>query len=168
MRLLESQQMRWNIRRETLWHWLFLAAVFFKWIDGSFEFLGGVVLFLFTNNTLVHWVKFLFVHELAQKPTDPVIEYILNFIHVSENTQLFAGVYLAAHGVVKVFLAMGLFFKKLWVYPLAEIILAMFISYQLFRFAHTLSVLLLFLTILDGGVILLIYKEYKRIRRMKL
>jgi uncharacterized membrane protein len=156
--------LRWKIKRAKLWHWLFLAAVFFKWIDGSFEFLGGLILFLFTNNTLVHWVKFLFVHELEQKPTDPIIEYILNFIHVSENTQLFAGAYLTAHGIVKVFLAMGLFFRKLWVYPLAIIILFLFIGYQLYRFVHTYSILLLFLTILDSAVIFLIYKEYKRIK----
>jgi len=147
-----------------LLHWLFLGAVFFKWVDGSFELLGGLILFFFTNDTLVHSVKSLFVHELAEKPTDPIIEYVLNFIHVSENTQLFAGAYLTAHGIVKVFLAMGLFFRRLWVYPLAIVILLVFITYQLYRFAHTYSILLLFLTILDSVVIFLIYKEYRRIK----
>ena len=160
--------MRWKIRKEKLWHWLFLAAVFFKGLDGTLELLGGLVLLFLSNTFLMNHVEFLFHHEFAEKPTDPIIQYLLNVIHISENTQLFAGAYLLGHGIVKVTIAGGLLLKKIWVFPVAEIILIVFITYQIYRFTHTNSPLLLFLTILDTAVIFLIYKEYKRIKRMKL
>ena len=155
-------------KKKKLWHWLFLIAVIFKGLDGTLEFLGAIVLLFLSNKYLMGIVDFLFRHELTEKPTDPIILYLLNLIHVSENTQLFAGVYLLGHGIVKVALAAGLFFKKLWVYPVAEIILFIFISFQLYRFFYTYSFLLLFLTILDTAVIFLIYKEYRRLKTLRL
>jgi uncharacterized membrane protein len=156
------------MKKEKLWHTLFLVGIFFKGLDGVLESLGGLVLLFFSNTLLIKYINFLLNGELSEKPPDPIINYLLNLSHVSENTQLFAGAYLVGHGIIKMAVVAGLYFKKLWVYPLAEVVLILFIAYQSYRFTHTFSIVLLFLSVVDAAVILLIYKEYKRLKSQRL
>ena len=156
------------MKKEKLWHTLFLVGIFFKGLDGVLESLGGLVLLFFNNTLLIKYINFLLNGELSEKPPDPIINYLLNLSHVSENTQLFAGAYLVGHGIIKMAVVAGLYFKKLWVYPLAEVVLILFIAYQSYRFTHTFSIVLLFLSVVDAAVILLIYKEYKRLKSQRL
>ncbi|MEJ2702886.1 MAG: DUF2127 domain-containing protein [Sedimentisphaerales bacterium] len=155
------------MKKEKLWHVLFLVGIFFKGLDGVLESLGGLVLLFLNHTSLMKYVNdvtFLFHEELTERPPDAIFQYLLNVAHVSENTQLFAGIYLVGHGAIKMAIVAGLYFKRLWVYPLAEGVLGLFIVYQLYRFTHTYSILLLFLSVVDAAVILLIYKEYKRLK----
>jgi uncharacterized membrane protein len=152
------------MKRGKLWHWLFLVAIFFKGLDGLLEVSGGLILLFLSHTSLIRYVNFLFSQELSERPSDPVIQYLFSLTHISENTQLFAGIYMLGHGLVKVGIVTGLYFRKLWVYPLAEVILIAFIVYQSWRFAHTHSPLLLFLTLVDAVIIFLIYKEYIRLK----
>jgi uncharacterized membrane protein len=156
------------MKKEKLWHTLFLVGIFFKGLDGVLESLGGLVLLFFSNTLLIKYINFLLNGELSEKPPDPIINYLLNLSHVSENTQLFAGAYLVGHGIIKMAVVAGLYFKKLWVYPLAEVVLILFIAYQSYRFTHTFSIVLLFLSVVDAAVILLICKEYKRLKSQRL
>ena len=122
------------MKKEKLWHTLFLVGIFFKGLDGVLESLGGLVLLFFNNTLLIKYINFLLNGELSEKPPDPIINYLLNLSHVSENTQLFAGAYLVGHGIIKMAVVAGLYFKKLWVYPLAEVVLILFIAYQSYIF----------------------------------
>jgi uncharacterized membrane protein len=83
----------------------------------------------------------------------------------SISTQYFTAFYLFSHGVVKLFLIAGLLRERLWYYPLAMIVFAFFIMYQLYRFSFTHSVWLFVITILDMVVIWLTWREYKYLRR---
>jgi uncharacterized membrane protein len=152
------------MKKEKLWHWLFLVAIFFKGLDGVLELLAGLVLLFLSHTSLIKYVNFLFSEELSETPPDLLVHYLFNFSYLSENTQLFAGAYLVGHGIIKITIVAGLYFKKLWVYPLAEVVLILFIAYQSYRFSYTYSVLLFFLTVVDAIIILLIYKEYKRLK----
>ena len=77
----------------------------------------------------------------------------------------FTAYYLASHGIVKLFVIIGLWRKKLWYYPTAIVVFASFIVYQLYRFNFTHSIWLLVLTVLDVVVIWLTWHEYKYIKR---
>ena len=65
------------------------------------------------------------------------------------------------HGVLKVFLAVSLWRERLWAFPFALVILTTFVAYQLHRFGHTHSMVLLGLTVLDLVVMTLIWREYR-------
>ena len=156
------------MKKEKFWHLLFLAAVFFKGLDGILELCGGILLLFLSNTSLIKYVNFIFNHLLTGKETDPVFMYLSNYTHVSHNTQLFAGAYLLGHGIIKIIIVIGLLLRKLMIYPVAVLILICFILYQLYRFAHTHSILLFFLTMLDIVLIFLIYEEYKRLKRINL
>lgn len=65
---------------------------------------------------------------------------------------------------MKLALVIGLLREKLWAYPASLIALALFIAYQLYRYAFTNSVGLLALTVFDLFVMLLVWHEYRLIR----
>ncbi len=79
----------------------------------------------------------------------------------SVETKHFASGYLIGHGVLKIFLAVSLFRERLWAFPLALFVLAVFVAYQLHRFGRTHSMVLLALTLLDLVVMALIWREFR-------
>ena len=73
----------------------------------------------------------------------------------------FASAYLIGHGVLKIFLAVTLLRERLWAFPTALSVLAIFVAYQLHRFVRTHSIVLLALTVVDLVVMVLIWREYR-------
>ena len=79
---------------------------------------------------------------------------------------MFAAVYLLGHGVIKLWLIIGLLREKLWYYPTALVVFGLFIVYQLYRYSFTHSIWLLLITIVDLVVIGLTWHEYRYLRRV--
>ncbi len=82
-------------------------------------------------------------------------------------TQRFLALYLLGHGVVKLWLIVGLLRERLWYYPVALVVFALFIVYQLYRFSFTHSVWLLLISVVDVVVIGLTWHEYRYLHRSK-
>src|SRR5258707_15551921 len=61
---------------------------------------------------------------------------------------------------VKLVLVVALLRNKLWAYPLMIVTLAVFVCYQIYRFALSHSVLMILLTLFDVVVIFLTWLEY--------
>src|SRR6266540_2330035 len=90
-------------------HRLFDFGVVIKGIDGALELAGGVLLVVVKPLTLNAMIVFLTAHEISEDPADLVANLLRNSVrHLSMNTTLFAGVYLLAHGLVKLFLVVAL------------------------------------------------------------
>ena len=143
-------------------HRLFQAAVVVKGIDGILEFIGGVLLLFVSPSTLNRLIVALTQHELAEEPDDWLVVTLRHLAETfSVETRHFASAYLIGHGVLKVFLAVSLLRERLWAFPLALSVLTIFVAYQLHRFGHTRSKVLLALTALDVVVMVLIWREYR-------
>ena len=144
---------------------LFLIALFFKGIDGILEIIGGFLIFLIDPVLLNKIFILLTQHELSEDPNDFIANYIVQISHsYSVNTQHFAIFYLFSHGFIKVWLVISLFKERLWAYPAAILFLSIFSGYQLYRYNITHSIFLLLLTIFDLFIILLTWKEYKKVK----
>ena len=143
-------------------HRLFQLAVVVKGIDGVLELLGGVLLLLVGPAALHRLVVVLARHELADDPDDWVV---MTLRHLAESfsveTRHFASAYLIGHGILKIFLAVTLLRERLWAFPTALSVLAIFVAYQLHRFVRTHSIVLLALTVVDLVVMVLIWREYR-------
>ncbi len=150
---------------KNLQHKAFEWGIFLKGIDGLLEVVGGIILFFLDPATLNRLILGLTQHELSQDPHDFVAAHLLNFAHnFSVDAQIFGAIYLLSHGFVKMFLVDSLWRKRLWSYPAAIIIFAVFAIYQIYRYTFTHSILLLALTVLDAAVIWLTWEEYERIK----
>lgn len=144
---------------------MFLIGVFLKGLDGVLETLGGLIFLFLKHGALEKFARIVFKGELAEEPHDIIANYLINLAaHTSRDTEFFAAIFLLVHGTIKISIITGLYWRKLWIYPLAEIILSLFVLYQLYRFSHTSSVLLIFISIVDIFIIFLIRTEHKRLK----
>ena len=145
-------------------HRLFLLSVWSKGIAGLVETIGGLLLLFIPRTGLNALVIFLTAPELAEDPTDHVATFLQRIVReLAADTKLFASGYLIIHGVIKVFLVIGLLSRRLWSYSVSLWFLAAFIVYQMYRFLFTHSLWLVGLTVLDLVVAFLIWREYEEV-----
>ena len=140
----------------------FRAGITMKGVDGLLEAVGGVLLWFLKPSEMSATLQALCQHELSRDPHDFIAAH---FLHVSErlahSDPLFASMYLILHGTVKVAIAVALWLNDLWAYPLAIGVFSAFSVYQIYRYTHTHSILLLLLTVFDVAIVWLTWAEYR-------
>jgi uncharacterized membrane protein len=146
----------------TSWsHRLFRWGVILKGIDGLLEVGGGVLLFLLGPHGVSGVVAFLTQHELAEDPEDLVAGFLVRYTsHLGLATLHFTAVYLLAHGITKVGLAVGLLQERRGVFPVALAFLGLFLAYQVYRMLVGPSPALAVLIVVDAAILALIWREY--------
>jgi len=150
-------------------HKLFNFSILLKGLDGILEILGGLVLFFVSSDNLIGVIKLLFHTELIEDSKDVVINYLISlFQNLSLNAQLFASIYLLIHGLIKIWLISSLLKKRVWAYPVSQIVLGIFVIYQIYRYTYTHSLFLVLLTLFDVLVISLIGFEWREFKKKKL
>ena len=147
-------------------HLAFEAALAFKALFAVSESAAGIGAFVVKPGRLLDLASALTRKELLEDPRDLVANYVLHAAqHLSAGTQHFMGAYLLGHGAVKLALIAALLARKLWAYPLAIAVFALFIAYQLYRYGITHAPALLALTVVDLAVIALTWHEYRYLKR---
>lgn len=156
---------RWNIEERYI-HLAFRISLWLKGLIALTEIFGGIAAFFLTHALLVQAADLVTQGELREDPHDLVANYLIHFVrNLSLGTQHFFGFYLVGHGIIKLWLIIGLLRSRLWYYPTALIIFGLFIVYQLNRFVLTHSVWLLIVTAVDLAVIGLTWHEYRYLRQ---
>ena len=101
--------------------------------------------------------------EILEDPNDFIANYLIKTAnYFASGSHIFAVVYLIFHGLVNISLAIALLKDKIWAFPWATAGFGFFIIYQVFRYFHTYSLLLLFLTVFDILIVLIIFLEYNK------
>jgi len=119
--------MRKSHSPQSVLHYLFELGISLKFLNGLLEMVGGIFLFLSTPESLSRLAAKLLTNELLEDPKDLVANTLLHAAQqLSVNAQIFASVYLLIRGIVKVGLVIALWKRKLWAYPLAGVVLALF------------------------------------------
>ncbi|MER9171308.1 DUF2127 domain-containing protein [Mesorhizobium australicum] len=147
-------------------HQVFEIGVWLKGAHAFIECVGGVLLYLVTTATIASWVNALTQDELTEDPKDFIAGYLSQVAsHFSVASKEFYAFYLLSHGLIKLFLVIGLLRGKLWSYPASLLALGAFMIYQVYRYSYTHSAGLLVLTVFDAVVTVLIWHEWKIIRQ---
>jgi len=147
-------------------HQIFEVSILLKGAHALIECMSGLALALVGTSTIVALVQTFTQEELIEDPHDFVATHLLTLAQsFSVSSKNFYAFYLLSHGIVKAFLVMGLLKKKLWSYPASLIVLGLFIIYQLYRFFSTSSLGLIVLTVFDLMIMVLIWHEYRLVRR---
>ena len=155
-----------NARRARLRELFFRVSVSLKGLDALLEIVGGIALLAVSPRFILRTLAFLTQDELAEDPRDRIANLLLGAAqHLSVSTEHFAAFYLLTHGITKIFLVGALLNDKRWAYPLAIVVFAAFIVYQLYRFTLTRGVGLIMLSLFDLLVIWLVWLEYRAARR---
>ncbi|MEP6595326.1 MAG: DUF2127 domain-containing protein [Ginsengibacter sp.] len=144
----------------------FKISVIIKSIQGILELAAGIILWFVSNASLIRLIKKYTREELIENPHDFISQSLLQIgQHLSVNGKSFAVFYLISHGVIKLFLIIGLIKKKLWAYHAFIMILGVFVLYQVYRYTITYSNLLLIFTLFDILLCWLAWKESMIIKR---
>jgi uncharacterized membrane protein len=145
---------------------LFIVTLWAKAAFAAIDVLAGIATWFVSREILLRLVVALTHGELAEDRRDVVANYLLHAAqHLSIGAKTFGAIYLLAHGVIKLWLVIGLLRERLWYYPVAIGVFLAFIGYQMYRYALASSLLLLGLTVLDVVVIALTWHEWRYLRR---
>ena len=147
-------------------HLVFELSLYIKGALALLEIVGGILAYFVTKQFVVTAATIVTQGELAEDPHDLIATYLLHTAQgFSVSVQHFTAAYLLGHGTVKLWLIVGLLRQRLWYYPVAVVVFALFVAYQLYRYAFTHAVSLILLTLLDIVVIWLTWHEYAYLRR---
>ncbi|HUR42763.1 MAG TPA: DUF2127 domain-containing protein [Aestuariivirga sp.] len=152
-----------------LLHGLFGLVVILKGLNGLAEIVCGIALFLLRAGTILAWVDWLTRAELIQNPNDALAFSLHRWaVGFSHDAQVFAGLYLLVHGVVKVFLASLLLTeKKIWAFPLALALFSSLVAFAIYRLSLHWSWALAAFVALDLLTIWLIAREWRALNRLE-
>lgn len=143
----------------------FEIGLILKGINGLLEIVGGLLLLFLNPNRMDKLIVLLTQNELSKDPNDKVANALISLGHSLSITSNHFGIYyLMTHGLIKCILIFLLWRKKIWAYPLTMIVLAIFITYQLYRYTISPSAFLIALSVFDGIMVVLIFIEYRKIR----
>lgn len=146
-------------------HRWFKFGVMLKGIDGALELAGGLALHLTSPVALRGLVGWMTRGELQEDPTDYVANHLVRFTHhLSPGTKQFASAYLVTYGLAKLALVYGLLRNRRWAYPVALTVLGLFLCCQASRFVSDHSPGLGLVSMVDLIILLLIWREYRRVR----
>ena len=149
-------------RTQRAWHDLFLVSVWIKGIVGLLQLVGGALLLVVSQDQLIRLAMRFTQPELIEDPHDWIGLFLRHSAEqFGHGTQLFASIYLAVHGLIKVLLVAGLLRRKMWSYPTSMWVLGGFVAYQCYRYTQTHSAWLIALTLLDIVVIVLVWHEWR-------
>jgi uncharacterized membrane protein len=144
---------------------LFRIALLVKAVDGAAELVGALVLLTVPGAALASLVNDIVARDLLGPPDGSLARHFeAGTAEFVSGSRTFAVVYLALHGVVKLALVVALLRRWQPAYPVAALVLGVFVAYELYRATRTGSVLLPFLAALDLAIIWLIVQEYRRMR----
>jgi uncharacterized membrane protein len=129
------------------------------------ETAAGIFAYFVSRQYLLDLVLAMTRMELSEDPRDLVANYLLHAAqNLSVSSQYFTALYLLSHGIIKLWLIIGLWRRKQGYYPVAIVVFGLFIVYQVYRYSFTHSLTLLFITALDAIVIGLTWLEYRHLR----
>lgn len=128
------------------------------------ETIGGIFFLIVKPEQINRWVDSLTRGELSQDRHDFIANHILKAAHqLTGGALIFAGLYLLAHGIVKLVLVIEVIRDHLWAYIALIVVTVLFAIYQIYRIALVkFSISLVLLTIIDLVIIYLTQKEYRR------
>ncbi|SAL88130.1 hypothetical protein AWB74_08417 [Caballeronia arvi] len=128
-------------------HLFFILSLWCKAILAIPEVVAGVITLVASRRSLLAFVVWVTEDEFAVDPHDLFAGFLLHTVqHLSVGTQEFAAIYLLGHGVIKLWLIVGLLRRRLWYFPIAITVFSLFVAYQLYRYTFTHSLWLLPIT----------------------
>jgi uncharacterized membrane protein len=145
---------------------LFRIAMVVKGIDGLIELIGGITLLLVSQAEVQKVIAAVVTRDLLGPPNGSLARhFVAGTAEFASGDRTFAVLYLLLHGVLKVALVIALLRHWLPAYPVAIVVLGLFVVYELYRATQTGSVLLPVLAVVDIAVIVLVVREYRALHR---
>jgi uncharacterized membrane protein len=144
---------------------LFRLALLLKGLDGAAELVAALVLVAVPGATIHRLVADVLARDLLGSAHGALAQHVATVTDAfATGDRTFAVVYLALHGVVKLALVGALTARWLPAYPVAAAVLTAFVAYEVWRAVITGSLVLPVLAVLDVAIVVVVVREYRRLR----
>lgn len=145
---------------------VFEGGLLIKGLSGVFEFLGGLLFFIFSPDQIHRFAIFLTHWELFESPKSEISHLLINSTsNFTNSSRIFLIFYLWIHAVIKLIAVIGILKNQLWAYPFSLVTLSGLVVYQLYTiFFEKPSLGMIALTIFDIFIIWMINVEYKKFK----
>lgn len=137
-----------------------------KAVFACFEIAAGLGLRLLPHQRIEDVTGWLVRHQLVEGHSAPLYARLAAALsRFSADSQHFYAFYLATHGGIKLAIVILLMRRIAFAYPLGIAVFSLFILTQMHRWTQTHAPVLLALSLLDGVVIWLTWREWHAARR---
>ena len=161
--------MKKSLNKDNIINIGFYGGLIFKSVNALIEVIGGFIMIVLNHEWLNRLIKLIALPELIEDPRDIVMNYFITMGQTfSISTQHSVAAYMLLHGTTKLVVIWLLLKKKLWAYPFAVVVFALFIVYEMYSYIHSLSVLMLMMVIIDIAIVFMIILEYKHLKMSKI
>ncbi|RBY79839.1 DUF2127 domain-containing protein [Geodermatophilus sp. TF02-6] len=144
---------------------LLRAALFLKGLDGSVELLAGVALAVAGPRAVGGLTRRVVEHHLLGSPRGALAErFAASGAALTGGDRTLVVLYLVLHGLVKLGLVVALLRQLRAAYPVAVAVLAMLVAFEVDGAVRRGSALLWVAAALDLAIIVLVVREYRRLR----
>lgn len=146
---------------------LFRIAVLLKGLDGASQLVTGIALMFIPARAITHLVQLAVTRDLFGNHAGWLATHLQAAVQnfTGGSTHTFVIVYLLVHAVIKLGLVVALLRKIAPAYPIAGVALGLFVVFEVLRAIRTHSVILPIFAALDVLIILLVAREYIKLRR---
>jgi uncharacterized membrane protein len=111
-------------------------------------------------------MRIVVIPELREDPDDRIMNYFYTLGHtLSIDSQHSVAVYMMLHGAIKLIFICLLFKKILWAFPVSIAVFGLLLIYEIYKFIHFHSFLLLILIAIDIAFVGVIVLEYWNIKK---
>ena len=134
-------------------------------IYGTLRTLLGLGLLKLVGIPLITIVETVMRRELVDDPGDTLFNTVHHLLQLHPFTiTYFLSAYMIFWGVTDIFLSIALLKHQLWAFPASLVLIAVFAVYEIYRFTHTHSLILLGIIGVDIFIFFAIQNEYKQIK----
>jgi uncharacterized membrane protein len=145
---------------------LFTYGMWWRIVYGVVRVAVGLFLFRVIDMPFSELLYRMTGNEGAEDQTDIIFQFLQTILEKHPFTVThFVAIYVLFWGVVDIVCSVSLLKRKLWAFPVSMGIIVLFIIYEIYRFSHTHSLLLLWIIIVDIFIVWLIWREYLIARR---
>ncbi|GAA4411555.1 DUF2127 domain-containing protein [Actinokineospora soli] len=144
----------------------FRLLMVLKGADGALQVLGGLLLALVPPSVITGLANAVITRDLVGDVNGTLAHHLSKAAqHFADgSTRVFAIGFLLAHGVVKLGLVAAMLRRRLSAYPIAAVLLAVFIVFEVARAARTGSIALPVFAAFDVLVLVMVLREFARLQ----
>ena len=150
---------------EKVEHNLFSTVMWIRIIYGLVRVVFGLALLRIVGMSFLDILNYLLDKEIVFNTLNFIYTFTVNWL---EHNPMYVTYFLASYfifwGTLDTVLSYNLLKDKHWAFPVSLVLIVVFVIYEIFRFTHTHSLMLLWIIIFDIFLFWLIKREYNRVK----
>jgi uncharacterized membrane protein len=143
---------------------IFQSVMYWRIAYGAIRVFIGYKLLSLIGEPAVSVYRHLFRRELTEDPHDQIFQFFAHSLtQHGYSITYFLAAYFLFWGTIDIVLSYTMIRHHLWAFLTSIYLIAAFIVYEIYRYSHTHSSLLLAFIVMDSFFMYLIWREYKKL-----